>query len=119
MPFQERETRMTNMKTLIAASFAVLLLGCQSPKHIVSESISYSGGDGSSCQQAVIIDDAKFRESGFLKERTWLARQYPGYRETSQSTTTLGNKHYDVIQVTTVDGQATKVYFDSTQFFAK
>jgi hypothetical protein len=118
MPFQEGETRKRLMKTLLLTVFAVLLAGCQMTQP-VSQPLVCAGGDGSSCQQAVVITNAKYRETGLMAEKLWLDRKYPGSRETRQSALNSAGKHYDLVEVTTADGQAAKVYFDTTECFAR
>jgi uncharacterized lipoprotein YajG len=64
------------MKTLIAACFALLLVGCQTPQ-IASQPLVYSGGDGSSCERAVVIEGASCHEAGTLAISRWLQQSYP------------------------------------------
>jgi len=106
------------MKTLIAAFCLILLTGCQTSQHTEGR-IAFAGGDGSSSDQAVVINDAGFRETWRLQQKVWLERQFPGYREVGQSAMSSGGKHYDLIEVTTAEGQPKTVYFDSTEVFGK
>ncbi|HWX19121.1 MAG TPA: hypothetical protein VN578_04345 [Candidatus Binatia bacterium] len=106
------------MKTLLLTIFAMLAAGCQMPQP-VPQPLVCAGGDGSSCQQAVVIMNATYRETGLLAEKVWLDRKYPGSRETRKSTLSSAGKHYDLVELTTADGQAARVYFDTTECFAK
>jgi hypothetical protein len=106
------------MKTLLLIPVATLLAGCQTPQ-TSSKPLACVGGDGSSCQQAVVITNAKYREAAQLAEKLWLDRRYPGSRETKQSDLSGVGKHFDLVELTTADGQTLKVYFDTTESFAK
>ena len=106
------------MKMLLFLPFATLLAGCQSFQP-TSQPLVCIGGDGSSCQQAVVINNARYRETALVAEKLWLDQKYPGSRQTSQCALNEAGKHYDLIEVATSDGQALKVYFDTTDSFAK
>ena len=107
------------MKSLMIVLFGVLLVGCQSTRLCTSHNLAFGGGDGSSCQQAVVISDAKFREAGELAERLWLQQQYPGYHAERQSSLDASSRHYDRIEFATAEGETRAVYFDSSDFFNK
>lgn len=106
------------MRTLLLTIFAMLLAGCQVPL-ATSPPVGYVGGDGSSCQQAVVITNAKFSETGLLAEKMWLDRKFPTRREINHSALNSAGRHYDLVELTTADGQATRVYFDTTESFAR
>jgi hypothetical protein len=107
------------MKSLIIAGFAALLVvGCQAPGP-KSQALAYSGGDGSSQEQAVVIRDAACCEAGKLAERMWMGRKYPDYREAKQIAMNLAERHYDVFKLANSDGQTKWVYFDTTDFVNK
>ena len=106
------------MKTLLLIPLAILLAGCGSLQ-TTSQPLVCLGGDGSSCERAVVINNAKHRETARVAEKLWLDQKYPGYRETSQSALSEAGKHYDLIELATADGQTLKVYFDTTDCFAK
>ena len=104
------------MKVRFEIAFTVLLAaGCQTPP----QPVNYAGGDGSCCQKAVVINNAKFRETGELAERLWLDQRYPGRQETKQSSLDSAGRHFDVINLATADGRKATVYFDATDWFAK
>jgi hypothetical protein len=106
------------MKTLLWIPFATLLAGCQLVP-TTSQPVACAGGDGSSCQQAVVINNARFIETAMVAEKQWLDRKYPGRHETKQSALTSEGKHYDLVELTAADGQTQKVYFDTTECFPK
>ena len=104
------------MKALLISFLAVLLVGCQAPQS-ATHSLVYAGGDGSSCDRAVVIREAKCRELGVLAQRLWLEEYFPGYREVNQSALKSAERHYDVVEFATADGDTRKVYFDTTDCF--
>ena len=106
------------MKTLLLIPFATLLAGCENlqPK---SQPLVCAGGDGSSRQQAVVINNARYRETALVAEKLWLDQKYPGRKDTKQSAMNSVGKHYDLVELTTADGQSLKVYFDTTEGFDK
>jgi hypothetical protein len=106
------------MKTLLLIPFAVLFAGCDT-MHTTSQPLVCLGGDGSSCDHAVVINNAKHRETARVAEKLWLDQKYPGSRETSQSALSEAGKHYDLVELATKDGQTLKVYFDTSDCFAK
>ena len=101
------------MKTMMAACFAVLLVGCQTP-HPPACPLVYSGGDGSSCQQAVVIGGANCREAGALAISRWLEQSYPDAQGKSMSAMNSAGRHYDLVEFTTTKGEGKTVYFDTT-----
>ena len=103
------------MKTLFITLIAIVLVGCETkPAHL-----TYSGGDGSSYQQAVVIKGAEDEKAGIAAERAWLEQRYPGFQKGRQSLVHSGGRLYDLIEFTTADGQKKSVYFDITDFFGK
>ena len=104
------------MKTLIAACFALLLVGCQTPQ-LPSHPLVYSGGDGSSCERAVVIVGANCREAGTLAISRWLEQSYPDAQGKSVSAMNSAGRHYDLVEFTTTKGEGKTVYFDTTHCF--
>jgi hypothetical protein len=118
MPFSNPHAE-PNMKTLVCfTSLAVLVVGCARLQP-ATQHLAYAGGDGSSCEQAVVIGETKYRETGTLAEKLWLEKRYPGYCQTRQSVIRSDGKQFDLVEFATADGQARKVYFDSTSFANK
>ena len=101
------------MKALLSVFAVALLLGCRTIP------LTYSGGDGSSNEQAVIIRGARDTEAGIAAENAWIQQRYPGARKTMAALESIGRKQYDVIEFTTADGQTRSIYFDITDFFGK
>ena len=101
---------------LLPTAILLLFLGCKAPP---PSPVTYSGGDGSSHQQAVVIEGACDETVGIAAEKAWLRQKYPSYYMTMQSLQNLDNRHYDVIEFKMTDGQSNKIYFDITDFFGK
>jgi hypothetical protein len=80
---------------------------------------TFSGGDGSSIQQAVIISQTAGEDTGVRAEYVWLHEHYPGYRLQLQSLKSEGHKAYDVMMIRMADGKSLTIFFDITAFFGK
>lgn len=80
--------------------------------------ISYSGGDGSSFDKAIIIKGAT-EETGVHAEYDYIQKHYPGYKRGAQSLQNLKGRAFDVLYFTTADGKKKTIYFDITAFFGK
>jgi hypothetical protein len=79
---------------------------------------TFSSGDGSSVQQAVIIDNAT-EKTGVRAEYIWLHKHYPGYRLRGQQLLNKDGRVYDVTKIVATDGKAHTIYFDITPYFGK
>jgi hypothetical protein len=82
-------------------------------------SIQFSGGDGSSIDQAVVIENAKGEDDGVEAEYTWVRDKYPGFKFEGQGIITKGEKIYDRLEGTKADGTKAGFFFDITLFFGK
>jgi hypothetical protein len=107
------------MKTIMIVLFGALLTGCQSARLATTHQLAYGGGDGSSCEQAVVINDARCREMRELAERLWLEQKYPGYQQTKECSLEAASRHYNRIEFATAQGEARTVYFDASDFVNK
>jgi len=84
---------------------AMMLAGC------AATSIDTSGGrDGSSFDKAVIVGSV--RAEYLYIDRTWKDANIG-----SQVVTEKDGRQYDVVSITTKDGQAKNVYFDISKFY--
>ena len=112
------------MKHVLLAVMIVALCGCGRSAPTAHETtvsppgVSFAGGDGSSVEQAVIVNGAT-EQTGVDAEYAWIAQRYPGYRKDSQTLRGADGKHYDVLEFTTSSGEKKRVYFDITDFFGK
>ena len=80
---------------------------------------AFSGGDGSSIQQAVVITGATGEKTGIRAEYIWLHEHYPGYRLRLQRLRNEEMKAYDEMRIITSDGKSRTIFFDITSFFGK
>jgi hypothetical protein len=84
-----------------------------------SQKITFSGGDGSSIAQAVIIENAKNESDGTEAEYEWVRRKFPGFKFRSKGLVKRGEKQYDHVFGIKADGTSADFYFDITLFFGK
>ena len=80
--------------------------------------VSYSGGDGSSIEKAVVIK-APTEAIGVHAEYEYLAQHFPGYQRGDQGLLNQKGRAYDALEFKTAKGEKKKVYFDITAFFGK
>ena len=80
--------------------------------------ITYTGGDGSSLEKAVVIKGGT-EETGVHAEYEYLDKHFPGYKRGGQSLQHVSGKAYDVLEFTTANGKPKTIYFDISDFFGK
>lgn len=84
------------------------------------EIVKYSGGDGSSPANAVVIT-APISSIGVHAEYVYLrskfGRQNVDFQIQRQSLELVDNKHYDVFTIQLSDGSIKKIFFDISNFF--
>lgn len=87
--------------------------------------IHFTGGDGSSTKNAVVIEGASGESDGVASEYACLAAVY-GPRQKSGGWTLLGQsllgdsgRSYDLMEVKLPSGKIIKVFFDITDYFGK
>lgn len=103
---------------LILAS--VLLAACQTVGSTAggAHTISYSGGNGTTKEQAIVIAGAGNSMEGVPAEYAWIQHHLPGAKIRSQALLT-GSRQYDLFEVELPSGETRQVYFDITSFFGK
>ena len=80
----------------------------------------FSGGDGSSLEQAVIVSPGGPPGTGMLGpslEYAWINRFLPGARPSGQRLLHANGKPYDVLEVQMPSGETKEVYFEISSFF--
>ncbi len=119
------------MKTIaIGLVLIALLAGCRSSapppaaqatpaSEPETGEVTYSGGDGSSREQAVVIRGAKGEADGVKAEYTWLRRRFSAHRVLRQAVVSLNGRVYDQMDIATSDGNRQSVFFDITFFYGK
>jgi hypothetical protein len=121
----EGEDRVTNR--LLIVLLLVSVVGCTTSQPSDSENpvaaastakVSFAGGHGADCADAVVIRGAKNESEGVKAEYEWIAREYPGSTRAGQG---MGNCKtiMDVVDITTSDGSKKRIYFDISSFFGK
>jgi hypothetical protein len=104
-------------KYIFLAAGLFLLFSCAAKKKTVVVS-NVTGGDGSSFEKAVIINELHEKE-GIEAENTWLKAHYPYCTNNGQTLENNGKKPYDILTITTRDNKTISVYFDISKFYGK
>ena len=80
--------------------------------------VTYAGGDGTSCEQAVVIKNASDFE-GVQAEYVWLRGHYPGAKVLGQALIKCGEHPADQLTIQTGDGAQKELFFDISESFGK
>src|SRR5262245_53967385 len=96
------------MKTLAFLLPMFVLLACRTN----SDPYSFSGGDGSTRQRAVIVR-APDVGIGVAAEMVWMKERYSGWIETTNRYEHVDGRFYHQVEVTR-GGQTNSIYFDYT-----
>lgn len=81
--------------------------------------IKFSGGDGSSCQKAIVITQAANNSEGVAAEKAWIARNYPNAKIKGQALSSAKNKTFDTLEIKKANGEVETLCFDITDFFGQ
>ncbi len=108
---------MHRFASLFCAWMLLLAVGCASGSSYSKP--TYVGGNGLSFNSPVIILGAKSLEQGVAAEKQWLADHFPDATKTGQEFITVGDRRFDIFDLTTADGRIVHVYFDVTDFLGK
>ena len=84
-----------------------------------AERLSFSGGDGASYEQAVVIRGAMSIDHARTAEKAWLQKRYPSLRAIIPGPTILLDQCYDTVAFVTADGQTNRVHFKYSQNFSR
>jgi hypothetical protein len=116
------------MKLSVVLLLVIFLTGCQTATTRPNEStgrsespvghLFFSGGDGSSIEQAVVIHGAT-EGTGIRAEYDWIEVQHPHFKRKGQALLNEHGKIYDEVNVETAEGRPKSYYFDITEFFGK
>lgn len=80
--------------------------------------IKISGGDGSTKETAIKIQNAKSDAEGVDAEYRYLDKKYPGGWELDEQTLILDeDRQYDIMAIILPDGSRKEVWFDITEFY--
>lgn len=99
-------------KLFVTVTAWVALLG------MASAQITFDGGDGSTIEQAIIIQSATGTADGVAAEYDWIKKNRPNATVIKQALINEAGRMYDMIEVEE-NGQRSVLYFDITAFFGK
>src|SRR5262245_23670110 len=86
---------------------------------VTEDLVGLSGGDGSTCERAVVVRGATSASDGIRWEYRWIGEKFPGYKMVSQALIMSNGKVFDELMITTSTGETRSVCFDITEFFGK
>ena len=78
---------------------------------------TFQGGDGSSCEQAIVIRGAATEWEGVASEYRYLELRHPGWTLKDQSLVRSGDRSFDLLEFATADGAARRACFDISEFY--
>ena len=81
--------------------------------------VRFSGGDGSDCNNRILIIGAINEPVGIQAERFWLNKHFPGCKNTHQELFRCDGKPVDWITIQTAEGKTREVVFDVSEFVGK
>jgi hypothetical protein len=81
--------------------------------------VSYGGGDGTSCEAAVVIHGARNENDGVAAEYAWLKQHHPKAAVQGQALTECQGHPADSLRILGSDGQTREVFFDVNEYFGK
>ena len=116
------------MKRLLIVIFILVCVGSET-NHVAAakatrssatdQKLKFSGGDGSSIDQAVVIENVKTEAEGTEAEYAWIGKKFPGFKFKSKGLVKKGEKKYDHVLGIKADGTNADFYFDITLFVGK
>ena len=84
-----------------------------------AQDITYAGGNGMSCEHAVLILGAADDFSGVLAEYRWIHQHYPGAYVVEQWLTLCADDPADILRIRTPGGDTLDVFFNIRDFFGR
>jgi len=109
---------------MMRASFVAVLLASSSAAAQKTDAqppeppkgVTFAGGDGTSCDRAVIIRGASGAEPATLAQVAWLRTRHPGYKFKDNSLESRGARKLETITIE-AGGRTLPVCFDITESF--
>lgn len=80
--------------------------------------MTYGGGDGTSCAQAVIVH-AHSEMAGGRAEYDWIGARHPGYQREMQSLIRCNDRPADKLRIRTAGGHEAEIFFDISEYFGQ
>jgi hypothetical protein len=96
---------------------SVVGLGLCGGVALASAGVAFEGGDGGSCEQAIVIKGARNEFEGVSSEYRYLSERHPGWKLVEQSLLHSGERSFDLLEFTTSDGKKQRACFDISDFF--
>lgn len=84
-----------------------------------SAKITYAGGDGSSCENAVVIKGAVDTFQGIDAENNWIRQHFAKGVRVSTKSGDCQDRITDVVGIRMPDGTLKTVIFDISDFYGK
>jgi hypothetical protein len=81
--------------------------------------VRFGGGDGSSCDAAVVISGAEHERDGIRAQRWWIWTKNPDAKIESQSTSSQGGRDLETFVLLLPGGVRKTTCFDITSFYGK
>lgn len=86
--------------------------------------VKYLGGDGSTKENAIVIQNAKNEYNGVSAEMQYISRKNgernKAWSKVSQTLLTDRDKYYDLIEIVIIkSGEKKSYYFDITEFYGR
>ena len=107
------------MRVLILVMLSVILTACSvnhMPQKQQMNSMYFSGGNGSTIDQAVVFPKAQSHFEGIPLKGRWLAINYPGCKNVTTEIIKKQAKTFDKVTIVTDKGREIIVFFDSTNW---
>jgi hypothetical protein len=112
-------TKISAVVLVVALGPSIAIAGGDASAASKSESPppKYSGGDGLSCDRAVVVG-TKSHVGGIASERAWVREHYPGARVVRQALlgSSDGKRNYDILTIEKADREKLDICFDITAF---
>lgn len=81
--------------------------------------VKFSGGDGSSIEQAIMVEGAQNEMVGVSSERQWLRTHFANMNLGTQSLLRKNGRAYDRFDLSSASGEKKTIFFDITGYFGK
>ena len=99
------------------ASSAAAAQKPEAPRPEPPKGVTFSGGDGSSCDRPVVIRGASGAEPATLAQVAWLRTHHPGYKFRDNGLESRGARKLETITIE-ANGRTLAICFDITESFA-
>jgi len=103
------------MTTRAYIGFAAFFLGGITSGALAS--LAFEGGDGTTCDKAIVIKGATNEFEGVASEYRYLTERHPGWTLKEQSLLHSGDRSFDLLKFVTADGKERRACFDISEFY--